>query len=471
MKPVFSVREIVDAVGGSLSGSADGSVEGISTDSRTVEAGELFVPLKGERFDGHDYLSAVLGKGVRVFLSERNRKGAERVPSGASCIEVADTLRALGDLASFHRRRFSLPVVAVTGSNGKTTTKEMLAAILSRTGKGLKTHGNLNNRIGLPRMLFQLCEGHGWAVLEMGMSEPGEIDRLAEIARPHVGIVTNVTPAHLLSMGTMAAIAGAKGELFLRLIDGDFAVFNADDPLVAALPCSAGVHRISFGLGAAEVRAEDVRDFGRDGLGFVLVLPSGNIPVRMKVLGRHNLSNALAAAAAAYALRVSPEDIRDGLGSFHPFEKRFAPEEIGEILLIDDCYNANPASMRAALETLGMIKEGGRGIAVLGDMLELGPATAALHEELGRQAAASVERLYLLGGMARHIARGATTGGLDPSAILVAESHDEILAALLPCLTKGDCILVKGSRGMRMETIAEGVRTVLRSDSRKGAVN
>jgi UDP-N-acetylmuramoyl-tripeptide--D-alanyl-D-alanine ligase len=305
----------------------------------------------------------------------------------------------------------------------------------------------------------------------MGMSEPGEIDRLAEIARPDVGVITNASPAHLLSMGSVQAVASAKGELLLRLSEGGSAVLNAADPLVAVLPSPAGVRRIMFGFDAGDVGAEEIRDLGRQGQEFILTLPSGRVPVRMRVFGRHNIANALAAAAAAHAIGVAPADIRAGLESFTPFEKRFAPEEIGGILLVDDSYNANPASMRAALVTVQTLKGTGRGIAVLGDMLELGESSPELHEQIGCLAADSVERLYLLGEMADAVARGARAGGLPESSILVAKSHEEIIGDALRFLTAGDCIIVKGSRGMRMETVSEGLRKAFRSDMVKGDMN
>jgi UDP-N-acetylmuramoyl-tripeptide--D-alanyl-D-alanine ligase len=471
MKPRFTVREISAAVNGVVLGSENSEVYGVSTDSRTIEPGELFIPLRGDRFDGHEYISGAFQRGVRVFLADRQRAAALELPPESTCVTVPDTLRALGELAAFHRNRFSLPVIGITGSNGKTTTKEMLASILSRSGEGLKTSGNLNNLIGLPHMLLRLRGTHRWAVLEMGMSEPGEIDRLAEISRPDVGVITNASPAHLLSMGSVDAVASAKGELLMRLSEGGSAVLNADDPLVAGLPSPAGVRRILFGFGASGIGAEEIRELGRDGQEFVLSLPSGRLPVRMKVFGRHNISNALAAAAAAHAIGVAAEDIRGGLESFTPFEKRFAPEELGDILLVDDSYNANPASMRAALVTVRHLKEKGRGIAVLGDMLELGVSSAELHEQIGRLAAESVERLYLLGEMADYVARGARAGGLPASSILVAKSHGEIIHDALSFLTAGDCILVKGSRGMRMESVAEGIRSAFRSGMAKGDVN
>ncbi|MDD2335010.1 MAG: UDP-N-acetylmuramoyl-tripeptide--D-alanyl-D-alanine ligase [Geobacteraceae bacterium] len=470
MKPAFTVSEIAAAVSGTVTGVTDAGVLGVSTDSRSVEPGELFVPLRGERFDGHQFIPGALTRGVRVLLTEQGRYDLGTLPAGTSCITVADTLQALGDLAAFHRNRFSLPVVAITGSNGKTTTKEMLAAILSRSGEGLKTAGNLNNLIGLPRMVFQLSECHKWAVLEMGMSEPGEIDRLAEIARPDVGVITNVAPAHLQSMGSVAAVSSAKGELFLRLCQGSTAVFNADDPLVAKLPTPSGVRRISFGLGQANVRAEKIESLGRAGQSFVLTLPSGMMPVKMKIFGRHNIQNALAAAAVAHLLGLGPDDIRQGLESFSPVEKRFSPEDINGILLIDDSYNANPASMRAALTTVAGLKGAGRGIAVLGDMLELGESSTTAHEEIGRLAAQCVERLYLLGDMAESVARGAAAGRLPAESIVLAQSHAEILDDISGIMKPGDCVLVKGSRGMRMETVAEGIRNMFSAETAKGAV-
>lgn len=470
MKPRFTAKEIAGAVNGRLVGDERVEVRGVSTDSRSVEPGELFIPLKGERFDGHEYIAAALERGARVFLSEAGRHDAPP-PAGTACITVADTIRALGDLAGFHRCRFSVPLIAVTGSNGKTTTKEMLASIMGRTGEGLKTTGNLNNLIGLPTMLLQLCEDHRWAVLEMGMSEPGEIDRMAEIARPDVGIITNAAPAHLLSLGSVAAVAAAKGELFLRLSEGSSAVFNADDALVAALPSPAGVRRISFGLGRAEVRAENIKEMGRGGLAFVISFPFGDIPVSLRALGRHNVMNALAAAAAAFAIGVDPEHIREGLEDFIPVGRRFSPEELDGILLVDDSYNANPASMRAALLTLRDLKVKGRCLAVLGDMLELGDASAAHHEEIGRLAGATVDRLYLLGGMAADVARGAMAEGMPASSIIMAKDHEEIINDLLGVMRSGDCVLVKGSRGMRMETVAEALRDAFHSGTLKGAVD
>lgn len=455
---MFTVAEIARATGGEIIGEAAGEVTGVSTDSRKIASGELFVPLRGERFDGHDFIGAVVVKGVLVYLAEKAWAVCHEVPAGAACIAVSDTLRGLADLAAFHRSRFTLPMVAVTGSNGKTTTKEMIAAILATTGPGLKTGGNLNNLIGLPLTLFNLTDRDRWAVLEMGMSEPGEIDRLAEIAQPDVGVITNAFPAHLESMGSVEAVARAKGELFMRLSAGGWAVYNADDRLIAACPSSHGVLRLGFGLHGGDVTATGIRNEGRHGLSFILRLPDGEVPVRMRAYGTHNVANALAAAAAATALGLGPDAVRKGLEAFTPYEKRFNLEEVGGIVLIDDSYNANPASMEAALSTVAWIGEESRVIAVLGDMLELGPESEKAHRAIGSLAASCVERLYLVGNMAGAMAAGAIAGGLPDAAVIVAGSHDEILADLMRTLDRGDFVLVKGSRGMRMEVVAEGLR-------------
>lgn len=465
----FSIEEIARATGGVVFGDAAGGVSGISTDSRQVRAGELFVALKGERFDGHDFIAATSSRGVRVFLVESAWLAANAVPAGATVVAVHDTLRGFGDLAAYHRRRFAIPVVGATGSNGKTTVKEMLAGILLLTGKGLKTAGNHNNLIGLPQMLFELNDAHRWAVLEMGMSEPGEIDRLAELATPGIGVITNAFPAHLASMGSIEAVARAKGELFLRLPAGGYAVYNADDPLISQLPSPPGVNRLSFGLQNADVSACEIENRGRQGQTFILRLPGERLLVRLKALGMHNVANALAAAAAAKALDVPPDVIQRGLEQFTPCDKRFNLEELDGIVLIDDSYNANPASMRAALATLGDIREECRAIAVLGEMLELGASAEAAHREVGRLAAVCVERIYVMGQMAETMAAGAREGGLSAGEVIVAGSHEEILADLRVTLAPGDFILVKGSRGMAMERVAEGIRRHFAGADGKGA--
>ncbi len=454
---MLSIGEIAAVTGGVVQGDASARVGGVSTDSRTVAPGELFVPLKGERFDGHDFIPQVTAAGVGAALVERNYAG--EIPTGLTLVRVADTLHALGDLAAAYRRRFTLPLVAVTGSNGKTTTKEMLASILEQTGPGLKTAGNLNNLIGLPQVLFRLDGSHTWAVLEMGMSEPGEIDRLAEIAAPGIGIVLNACPAHLESMGSLEGVARAKGELLLRLPAGGSAIVNADDALIVAQPSPPGVRRISFGLGESDVRAADIRSRGIDGQSFLLYLEGKPIPVDLRSYGRHAVYNALAAAAAAHCLGLSADLIRCGLERFRPYDKRFQLERLKDgLVLIDDSYNANPASMEAALTTLAELKGTGRAFVALGDMLEMGGNEVELHRSLGVKAAAVADRLYLRGRLMAHAAEGALSAGMDASRIICCPEQAEIAASIESLAQPGDLVLVKGSRGMRMEKVAEAIR-------------
>jgi UDP-N-acetylmuramoyl-tripeptide--D-alanyl-D-alanine ligase len=435
---------------------ARGSVTGISTDSRTLKEGELFIPLRGPNFDGHDFLVRALRRGASACLSEEVIAGFP-VP----VIQVADTLTALGDLAAEQRKDFFGPVVAVTGSSGKTTTKEMLSSILSLTGPGLRTEGNFNNLVGLPLTLFRLEEHHCWAVLEMGMSARGEIARLAEIAAPVVGIITNVGPAHLESLRGLDGVTRAKGELFAVLKSGGVAVINADDERVAQLPVANGVRRLLFGYAAeAQVRAKAVT-VGRNAVSFRLILPKEDWPVKLRTTGRHNVHNALAAAAAALALGVEGNVIARGLERFRTCRGRMEMAALNDgVLLLDDSYNANPLSVKAALVTLDEMGGTGRRIAVLGDMLELGESSATLHREVGLTAAHRADMLLLLGAMATEVAAGARRGGMAAERIVMTASHDEAAVCLRGMLRPGDRVLIKGSRGMRMERVCAALRAM-----------
>ncbi|HXE98281.1 MAG TPA: UDP-N-acetylmuramoyl-tripeptide--D-alanyl-D-alanine ligase [Dongiaceae bacterium] len=458
---MFTIDDIALATGGRITGHDAGEVSAVSTDSRSVDPGELFVPLRGERFDGHTFIQEVAEKGVTTILAEEQWLKGHSIPDAVTCIAVKNSLRALGDLAAAYRRRFDVPVIGVTGSNGKTTVKEMLATILELTGPGLKTSGNLNNLIGLPQMLFQLRPEHRWAVLEMGMSEPGEIDRLATIAAPRVGIVLNALPAHLQSMGTVEAVAAAKGELLHRIGDGGLAVVNADDPRVASLSQNASARRISFGIDRGEVRARDIETLGLLGQHFLLVTPKGEAAVQLKACGRHNIYNALAAAAALLE-KVELPVIVTGLEAFTPYKGRFRIEQLGGITLIDDSYNANPASTKAALETLSQVAATGHRIAVLGDMLELGEHESDAHRGVGAVAGRNVDRLYLMGErMTTYAAEGAMLADMPAESVICCKSHAEIAGQLHQSLTEGDVILIKGSRGMAMERVAAELKGLL----------
>lgn len=458
---MFTISDIALATGGRIIGPAVGEVTAVSTDSRGVSPGELFVPLRGERFDGHSFIADVAKRGVTAVLAEEQWLKGNRLPESLACIAVKNSLWALGDLAADWRRRFDLPVIAVTGSNGKTTVKEMLATILELTGAGLKTSGNLNNLIGLPQMLFRLRPEHRWAVLEMGMSEPGEIHRLATIAAPRVGIVLNALPAHLQSMGTIEAVAAAKGELLHRISDGGLAVVNADDPRVASLSQNASARRISFGIDRGEVRAREIESLGLEGQRFRLHTPCGEAAVHLKACGRHNVYNALAATAALLE-KVELPTIVAGLEAFTPYSGRFRTEQLGDVTLVDDSYNANPASTKAALETLNQIAPAGHRIAVLGDMLELGEHEVEAHLGVGAVAGRNADRLYLTGElMVKYAAEGALLADMAPESVICCQSHGEIAARLHLVMKKGDVILIKGSRGMAMEKVAAELKDLM----------
>jgi UDP-N-acetylmuramoyl-tripeptide--D-alanyl-D-alanine ligase len=465
---MFTVKEIAEATGGKVSGSMERRVSGVSTDSRTATPGQLFVPLRGERFDGHDYLAALFGRGVSAAVVDEKRAPEFLHHADVTLVSVPDTLRALGDLARSYRGRFSMPTVGITGSNGKTTTKEMLAAILAANGEGLKTSGNLNNLIGLPQMVFQLNESHKWAVFEMGMSEFGEIDRLTEIIAPQIGIITNAFPAHLATLGSVAGVARAKGELFLRLLPGSTAIYNADDALISECPSPEGVMRRGFGLHGAGITALNITSCGNQGQSFTLKIGDKTADLLLHAFGLHNIYNALAAAATADSLGISLEAIVSGLSRFTPYDKRFKLDDLGSIILIDDSYNANPASTGAALLTLRGLKGEKRAIAVLGDMLELGEESLAAHRDVGHLAATCVDRLYLYGAMRQTVAEAALEAGLPEKELFMADSHDEILQDIVKDHLNGDFILVKGSRGMRMDMVSSRLREIFSSPDYAG---
>jgi len=414
---------------------------GVSTDSRQLQRDNLFIALQGPHFDGHDFLAAAQARGAAAAAVSRP------VSTPLPLIEVADTRLALGRLAAYWRARFSLPVVAITGSNGKTTVRAMTEAILSRMGRTLSTQGNLNNDIGLPLTLTRLGAEDRFAVLEMGANHPGEIDYLAGIAQPTIAVVTNAGPAHLEGFGSLEGVARAKGELFARLDLKGVAVINADDRFAPLWRELAGRRRVvTFGLGtAADVRA----DWEGSGTGSRVLLrtPQEAIELQLPLPGRHNVMNALAAAAAALAAGARPAAVKAGLESLPPVAGRLDSHHLaGDLTVIDDTYNANPESLQAALDVLALSTDATW--LVLGDMGELGAAAEELHREAGRRARrAGVDRLYCLGPLAR---LAAETFG-DPAAAF--DDLDALLAALAGAVHGKLTILVKGSRSMRMERV------------------
>src|SRR5207244_251623 len=396
---LFTVEELrevisVKVLAGQDSLSGKQRIRQISTDSRSVVRGDLFVALRGDRYDGHEFVPAVLAQGaVGAIVHDEYRlppsSGAVRWIDGRPApflFGVRDPLFAYQQLATHHRSRFHIPVVAVTGSNGKTTTKDMVAAVLAQRWPVLKTEGNFNNRIGVPQTLLRLTARHQAAVVEMGVDQKRQTTRLCEIVRPTVGLITNVGPDHLEFFGSMEASAQAKAEL-LNLMPADgAAVLNADDTYFDYLASQARCRVLSFGLSSrAQVRATELVSDQRRGMTFRLVF-SGRTRhplVTLQAYGAHNLSNALAAAAVGHLLGVTGTMIAKGLARFRPAAMRSQVSLWDGGRVINDCYNANPASMKAAIELLVELGSGKRTVAVLGDMLELGPEAVALHREVG----------------------------------------------------------------------------------------
>ncbi|MDR2934425.1 MAG: UDP-N-acetylmuramoyl-tripeptide--D-alanyl-D-alanine ligase, partial [Candidatus Adiutrix sp.] len=419
--------------GDDLPGLAGRSLGGLSTDSRTVRPGEVFVALPGPRFDGHDHAAEALAKGALAVVVQRELPGE----AGRRSIRVADTLTALGDLANALRRRRPLRVVAVTGSNGKTTTKEMLAAILKLYDRHLlATAGNFNNLIGLPLTIGRLTRETRIAVLEMGMSAEGEIARLARIAEPDVALVTSVGPAHLEFLGTLSRVAKAKGELFAGLKEDALAVVNDDDRFLRREAARFAGNRLYFGATArSEIRLGRIEAKGLSGQNITFYGPGAarGRRVELKLLGRHNARNALAAAAAAFGAGADWDRIQEGLEAIRAFPGRLVPFRANDRLwVLDDTYNANPASMSAGLAFMAYLKIRGRRGAILGDMLELGVKGKAFHRQIGRLAAGlSLDYLAVVGPLSAEAAKAARRAGLASSATRECAGPEEAAAWVL----------------------------------------
>ncbi|MGM0417015.1 MAG: UDP-N-acetylmuramoyl-tripeptide--D-alanyl-D-alanine ligase, partial [Thermodesulfobacteriota bacterium] len=415
-----------------------------------LQSGDLFVPLRGPNYDGHNYLRQAVESGASACLSEEIVGGLP-VP----VIQVENTLEALGSLAASIRSGFKGPVAAVTGTSGKTSTKEMLASILTQCCPGLKTAGNYNNLIGLPLTLAGLEPEHRWMVLEMGMNQPGEIRRLTHIARPNVALITNAGAGHLEGLGNVAAVAQAKGEIFEGLVKGGTAVLNADDQELMNIPLPRGIRRITYGIkNSADVMASNIR-LGRQ-VDFSLHLGPDLVETHVPLPGRHQVYNALAAAAVARVMRVKPVRIAAGLQQVKMAAGRLEVRELEDgVTVLDDSYNANPQSMSAALDALKHWPASGRRIAVLADMLELGEAAPHCHTELGARAAQVADVVLAYGGWSAEVAQGVHSEGLNKAQVVRMQDHEEICNWLKRHIKAEDCLLVKGSRGMRMEKVVD----------------
>lgn len=442
-------------------GNPYGPIMTISTDSRAIRSGDCFLALPGERFDGHDFLAAAVERGATALIVSKSRSdAAPRVTESIALIEVADTLEAYGALARYHRGQFDIPVVGITGSNGKTSTKEMLSGVLGKRFRVLKNQGNFNNLVGVPMTLLALRREHEAAVIEMGINVPGEMERLVRMARPGVGIITNVHPAHLEGLGSLERILEEKGTLWRELGKEGLAVVNADDPRLEALSHTLPCRKIRYSItdARADVRLGNGIEIFSDGTRFEIDFGTEKVQVVLPLLGLHQVQNAMASAAAAFAMGLTPAEIGSGLSSFLPARQRMQVHRLsGGRVLVDDTYNANPCSMLAAIRTVREGSRGGPVVAVLGEMRELGPESPALHRELGKEIGAmGLSRLITLGPLGGEISKGAVEGGMVPGACVHASKHDEVVEMLKKHFPEGAWVLVKGSRGMTMERVVQG---------------
>jgi len=450
----FSAADAIAWTGGILvAGDSDARIAGVAIDSRSVATGGMFVAIEGPRHDGHDFLSQVIDAGAAALLVRRGRALPE-LPARVAAIAVDDTTRALGALAAGHRDRFDGPLVGITGSNGKTTTKEMCAAILSVGAHTLATQGNLNNHFGLPLTLLARAPEHRRAVIELGMNHRGEIAELAAIAKPTVAAVTNVGTAHIEYLGSRENIAAEKGDLIAALgVDGVAVVNDADD-FAETLAKRAPGRVLRFGRGdTADVRAQDV-EAGDGAFCFTLHLPDARCEVRVAGLGETTIQNALCAAAAAFAAGAAADEIATGLARYHGVSGRLERRELPDgVVLIDDSYNANPQSMEVALRLLAT-SGSGRRIAVLGDMGELGEAADKAHREAGRLVATlGIDYMVAAGSQAEHVAEAARAAGMPADRIQCVETSEAAGAPVRSLARRGDWVLLKGSRSMRMERV------------------
>lgn len=458
-----TIGQIASMSGGTLHSEADAErvVEGVFTDSRKPQSQGLFVPLSGERFDGHDYVQQMMSEaGAAAFLWQKDH-GA---PPAGNAIKVEDTLEALQQLAAVYLRETGVSVVGITGSNGKTTTKDIVTALLGTTFKVHKTEGNYNNHIGLPLTVLSMPQDTDIVVLEMGMSGRGEIRLLAHIAEPDIAIITNIGESHLLQLGSRAEIARAKLEIASGLKPGGLLIYNGDEPLlpqVLAEPETVkpeGLKRFTFGV--AQNNDDYPTEITLDGEGSLFkTARSGKEVFRLPLLGQHNIVNGLAALAVARHFNVDADHVRQGLSSLKLTGMRIEVVNCSDgLTVLNDVYNASPASMKAAIQTLSGYKTNGRKIAVLGDMLELGPEEKQFHEEIGLFAAKhGVDELFTYGTLGLSIVQGALK--LMPAEHVHAYTDKQkLIQHLRTCLTANDIVLVKASRGMRLEEIVDALK-------------
>jgi UDP-N-acetylmuramoyl-tripeptide--D-alanyl-D-alanine ligase len=457
---------ILEATEGVLISSKDENTYfGISIDTRTINKNEVFVAIKGENFDGHKFIGSAIEKGVKcIVINSDNIKDISdtNFSKYGTCIAVGDTTEALGKLGNFQRIRSKASVIAITGSNGKTTTKEMTKAVIEEGFNTLSTSGNFNNEIGVPLTLLGLSQTHEWAVVEMGMNHAGEIHNLAMTAKPDIGIITNVGPAHIEGLGSIKNILNAKAEIIDGIKRKGKLILNADDERVIKLKEFAETEHdlevITFGkTKKADIRAQNIK-INKRGMTFSVFFRDKEILMELPIFGRHMISNVLAACAAGYCAGMKPVKIRKGLEKFKPAEGRFniIETDMG-FNVINDTYNANPSSMEVAIATLKLVKKKKKGFAILADMLELGDSSETLHEEVGEVVAdKGIDKLYVTGTYADSVIKGALRKKMDEKDIFKG-TKEEIIENLKESVDRYDWLLVKGSRSMKMEDVTKAI--------------
>ncbi|NLM12580.1 MAG: UDP-N-acetylmuramoyl-tripeptide--D-alanyl-D-alanine ligase [Epulopiscium sp.] len=465
MEPL-KINEIVSAVKGkliqneSILDENEVIITGISTDSREISCGDLFIPIKGENFDGHNFILQAFEKGVKVCLSERRDI---LVPKGKLLIQVENTKQALMDLATYYRSLFSIPVVAVTGSVGKTSTKDMIASVLSQHYMVLKTQGNYNNEIGVPLTIFQLNKEHEAAVIEMGMNHFGEIHNLSKIAKPNIAVITNIGVSHIENLGSQEGILQAKCEIFDYLKEDGIVVLNGDDHFLKTLKGKIPFEIVYFGLDAAnQVYAKNIQSLGVQGTEADFVLDKEEVHIQIPSPGKHMVYNALCAFAVGLKLNLTFEEIQKGILTYQSSKMRMDIFKTKKnVYIINDVYNASPHSMKAALNVLNEISDGRRKIAILGDMLEMGFYSEQAHKEVGEYAAKNkIDYLFCIGTEANHIAQGAINGGMDKSRVKTFLNQEILWNTLEHFIASEDTILIKASRGMHLEKTVEKIKEV-----------
>jgi len=453
------LKDVVFASGGVLiQGAPSIEIDKVSTDSRDINPGDLFIALKGEIFDGHDFIEEAVKRGAKALITHVIRNN---LPEKIGVVLVKDTLKALQDLAAFYRRLFNIPVTAVTGSTGKTTTKDMIHALLATNYNVLKSEGNLNNQIGLPLTLFNLNKNHHMTVVEMGMSGFNEINRLAAIAEPSLGVITNIGLSHIESLGSRENILKAKLELFERFDKRCTAILNADDDLLWGIQDKLTFPVIYYGTrNGIDLCAESIESLNGKGISYTLHSEGEKRRIRLNVPGRHNIYNSMAAVAVARHFGVEFEQIINAFQSIKTHKMRLEISNLnGGITVIDDAYNASPDSVVSALSVLKDLP-GKRKIAILGDMLELGKYSEYAHRFVGKAVFSNgIDVLITKGELSRVIADQALSMGMGEERIFCLDNNEDVLNMLETFIESGDTILVKGSRGMKMEEIVMVFKT------------